>query len=104
VKLEPLTTRTVTDPKRLAAILDETRAQGYGLVDQELEDGLRSVAVPIVDAKDLTFAAVNVSVHASRVSLEELRTKYLGRLMETAAKINADLRAVSMAAGRIRLH
>lgn len=104
VDLQPLTSRTVIDRARLGAVLDETRARGFGLVDQELEDGLRSVAVPIVDARGVTFAAVNVSAHSSRVSLDELRTKHLGQLMEAAEKINADLRAVSIAAGRPRLH
>jgi IclR family pca regulon transcriptional regulator len=103
VDLQPLTPRTVTDRRKLAAVLEETRARGFCLVDQELEDGLRSVAVPVVDAKGVTFAAVNVSVHSSRVSLDELRTKHLARLMETAERINADLRRVSPAVGRPRL-
>ena len=104
VELQALTPRTVTSRSRLAEVLAETRDQGYGVVDQELEDGLRSVAVPILDARAETFAAVNVSAHSSRVSLDELRTTYLVRLIETAAKINADLRSVSMTAGRARLH
>lgn len=104
VELQALTPRTVTSRSRLAEVLAETRDQGYGVVDQELEDGLRSVAVPILDARAETFAAVNVSAHASRVSLDELRTTYLVQLIETAAKINADLRSVSMTAGRVRLH
>jgi IclR family pca regulon transcriptional regulator len=104
VALVALTPKTVTDPERLRSVVLETRARGYGLVDQELEDGLRSVAVPIIDASGATFAAVNVSAHSTRVSIEELRTKHLGHLMETAGRINADLRAVSTAVGRIRLH
>ncbi len=104
VHLSPLTPRTVTDPERLRRIVEETRDKGFALVDQELEDGLRSVAVPIVDARGTTFAAVNVSAHSSRVTVDELRSRYLERLMETAAKINADLRAVGTAAGRVRLH
>jgi len=104
VQLAPLTHRTVTEKARLAAIVAETRVRGFSLVDQELEDGLRSVAVPIIDARGLTVAAVNVSAHSSRVSLDELRTKHLARLQETARRINADLEAVSVAAGRPRLH
>ncbi len=104
VDLQPLMPRTVIDRERLAAVLEETRSRGFCLVDQELEDGLGSVAVPIVDSEGVTFAALNVSAHSSRVSLDELRTKHLARLMETAEKINADLRAVSLAVGRPRLH
>ena len=104
VDLQALTPRTVTNRTRLAEVLAETRDQGYGVVDQELEDGLRSIAVPILDARSETFAAVNVSAHASRVSLDELQNTYLVQLIATAEKINADLRSVSMAAGRVRLH
>ncbi|MGH8996257.1 MAG: IclR family transcriptional regulator domain-containing protein, partial [Acidimicrobiales bacterium] len=103
VRLEPLTSRTVTDARKLRQAVDETRANGFALVDQELEDGLRSVAVPIVDARGEAMAAVNVSAHSSRVTLEELSTKYLGHLSEAADKINVDLRTVSIAAGRVRL-
>jgi IclR family pca regulon transcriptional regulator len=102
-KLEPLTPRTVTDKDRLAAIVAETRARGYALVDQELEDGLRSVAVPIVDRRGATLAAVNVSAHASRVSLEELRTRHLSCLRLAAERINADLTRVEAAGGSLRV-
>ena len=48
--------------------LDRVREQGWALVDQELEEGLRSIAAPVRDASGRTIAAVNVSAHASRVS------------------------------------
>lgn len=102
VELQALTPKTVTDKGRLEAILTETRGRGFSLVDQELEDGLRSAAVPIVDGRGVTVAAANVSVHSSRVSLEELRTKYLAQLQRAAERINADLAAVG-AAGGLRL-
>jgi len=103
VTFSPLTERTITDPDRLVAALDLTRIQGYCVVDQELEDGLRSAAVPIVDATGTPFAALNVSVHASRVTLEELRGRYLTELRACAERINADLRAVGAAAGQTRV-
>lgn len=99
VELRPLTQRTVTDKGRLKASLAETRTRGYCLVDQELEDGLRSAAVPIVDGRGVTVAAANVSVHSSRVSLEELRTRYLSELQHAVEAINADLAAVGAAGG-----
>lgn len=104
VTLAPLTERTVTDPDRLVAALDQTRSQRYCVVDQELEDGLRSAAVPILDGHGVPFAALNVSVHASRVTLDELRGRYLSELRSCADRINTDLRAVSSAAGRTRVH
>ena len=103
VVLEPLTPKTITEVSRLAAIIEETRSRGYCLVDQELEDGLRSVAVPIVDARGATIAAANVSAHSSRVSLEVLRTEYLSQLMAAAERINADLKTVGAAGGRVRV-
>ena len=104
VNLTPLTERTVTDRDRLVASLEQTRSQHYCVVDQELEDGLRSAAVPILDGHGKPFAALNVSVHASRVTLDELRGRYLSELRSCADQINADLHAVSAAAGRTRVH
>jgi len=97
VVLEPLTPRTITDKARLRQVIVETRTRGYCMVDQELEEGLRSVAVPIADARGLTIAAVNLSAHSSRVSLETLRTEYLEKLQGTAAQIHADLRTLGRA-------
>src|SRR5215472_5683478 len=67
-KFEQFTARTVTDPGRLRAIVREVARQGYAIVDQELEEGLRAVAAPIRGGADVGTAAINVSAHASRVS------------------------------------
>jgi IclR family transcriptional regulator, pca regulon regulatory protein len=93
VALKPLTGRTVTDPDRLREQLAEVARQGYSIVDQELEEGLRSVAAPIRGSADVGMAAINVSAHASRISLAGLRSEILPALLETAAQIEADLRA-----------
>ena len=63
----------MTDSRRLREILVAGRAQGFVMTDQELEEGLRSAAVPIRDASGAVVAAMNVSTHASRVNMEELR-------------------------------
>jgi IclR family transcriptional regulator, pca regulon regulatory protein len=86
-KLEPWTDRTITDPQRLRTVLDEVRARGWALVDQELEVGLRSVAAPIRRGND-TIAALNVSSAVSRVSLDDLRKGILPPLVETAQTIS----------------
>jgi IclR family pca regulon transcriptional regulator len=93
---EGLTQRTVTDPDTLRRLLAGVATQGYALVDQELEDGLRSIAVPIRDRNDAVVAAINVSVHASRANLDTLRRTYLSELLGTARRIEADLRAVGL--------
>jgi IclR family pca regulon transcriptional regulator len=90
---EPLTNRTVTDPDRLRVIIHEVARQGYAIVDQELEEGLRAVAAPIRGAADIGAAAINVSAHASRVSLATMRAELLPTLLETARQIEADLRS-----------
>lgn len=88
-----LTDKTVTDPARLRDILTEVAEQGYAIVDQELEEGLRAVAAPIRGAADVGMAAINVSAHASRVSMTALREEILPVLLQSAGQIEADLRA-----------
>nr|WP_231494156.1 IclR family transcriptional regulator C-terminal domain-containing protein [Nocardiopsis sp. CNT312] len=75
--------------------LAEVRRQGYALVDQELEEGLRSVAVPVRDRDGRVAAAMNVAAHAAHRSLDSLREEVLPELRETARRIEADLAAAS---------
>jgi IclR family pca regulon transcriptional regulator len=95
-EIRPLTPRAIDNPHDLAQELDRIRAQGgWALVDQELEEGLRSIAAPIHDATGRVVAAVNVSAHASRASRETIERDLLPPLLDTAARIEADLRDVS---------
>jgi IclR family pca regulon transcriptional regulator len=87
-----LTQHTLTDADALRRELGRVRAQGWALVDQELEEGLRSVAAPIRDRSGRVVAAVNVSAHASRASKETVRRVLLPPLLATAEHIEADLR------------
>src|SRR5215470_4748738 len=88
---EAFTPRTVTDPARLREIVREVGRDGYSIVDQELEDGLRAIAVPIHDSSGAVTAAINVSAHANRHSPQTMRAELLPALLETAAHIEADL-------------
>jgi IclR family transcriptional regulator, pca regulon regulatory protein len=92
-EFDPLTDRTVTDPGRLREIVAEVAEQGYAIVDQELEEGLRAVAAPIHGAGGTVIAAINLSAHASRVSMTAMRTELLPQLRATAQRIEADLMA-----------
>ena len=65
------------------------RSQGYALIDQELEEGIRSVAAPLCDRRGRTFAAVNVGTHAARVTFKELRGVILPDLLATARSIES---------------
>jgi IclR family pca regulon transcriptional regulator len=91
VELVPLTTRTITDPVAMRRVLLEVREQGFALVDQELEDGVRSVAAPLRDARGRVVGALNVSAHAARTTLDRLRREFVPTLLETTEAINAAL-------------
>ncbi len=88
VPMEPPTPRALATKADLVAELGSIRQQGYALLDQELEEGVRSVAAPLCDRKGKVLAGMNVSAHAGRVTLKELRGEILPRLLETAAEIN----------------
>src|SRR3984957_17493303 len=92
-EFEPFTARTVTDPERLREIVREVARLGYAIVDQELEEGLRAIAAPIHGAGDAVAAAINVSAHASRVSMAAMRSDLLPAMLETARRIEDDLRS-----------
>src|SRR6266536_1718382 len=91
VKLRMHTPHTITDPAALRAELQRVHAQGWALVDQELEEGLRSVAAPIRDRDGRVIAAVNVSTHASRASRSDIVDRLLTPLLRTARLIENDL-------------
>jgi IclR family pca regulon transcriptional regulator len=88
VNLVPLTGRTVRDERSLRRILLEVRARGWALVDQEVEDGVRSVAAPIRDRTGRVMAAINASAHATRASVRTLRQKFVPVLVDAAARIS----------------
>jgi IclR family transcriptional regulator, pca regulon regulatory protein len=93
--LTPLTARTVTNAGALRAELERVRKQGWAMVDQELEEGVRSLAAPIHGANGRVAAAINVSVHASRWTLEAVRAQLLPRLLVTARAIDGEARAAA---------
>jgi len=67
-KLALMTHWTVTDPDALAEIIAKARNDGYCLVEEELELGLCSLAVPVRNAQGTVVAAMNVSAQAGRIS------------------------------------
>lgn len=93
-ELRPLTPRTIVSPPQLRAELQRVRKQGYAIMDQELEVGLRTVAAPVRDGDGTVVAAVNIPVHASRNSVDSVRRDLLPALLATVARIEADLHVV----------
>lgn len=86
----PITGNTVRTVAQLRAELAEVRRNGYCIVDQELEEGLRSLAAPIRDASGAVVAAVNISTHAARYPLDTLRDTLIPALVATADAISSD--------------
>lgn len=86
-RLTAHTTRTLTTRRMLRERLGAVRNHGYVLVDQELEDGLRSIAVPIRDRSGHTVAALNVSTHAGRISRPRMLREFLPPLRAASEKI-----------------
>jgi IclR family pca regulon transcriptional regulator len=96
MRLPQITEATIVEPRALLAELQQIHEQGFALVDQELEEGLRALAVPLHDEHGEVVASVNVAVHVSRWSIEKIHGDLLPRLREAAAAIEADIRAVGV--------
>jgi len=86
-EITALTNRTQTERAALLAILTQVEEQDYAIVDQELEPGLRSIAVPVRDRTGTTIAALNIGTQAARISMAELRSRLLPALRRVAGQI-----------------
>lgn len=82
------TATTETDPVALLEIFEKVAEQGYAIVDQELELGLRSVAVPVI-GRTGEVAALNIGTQAARVPMPDLRSRYLPALRKIARELGA---------------
>jgi IclR family pca regulon transcriptional regulator len=88
VRIEPYTPYTITD---LQALFDRVRAdreQGFSIVDEELERGLRSIAVAVLDRDGQAIGAVNLSAHATRTTRNEMRGQYLPELQRLSGQVS----------------
>ena len=90
-ELKAFTKRTVTSESELRRLLAKVAEREYSLVDQELETGLRSLAVPLRDRAGHVVAAINVGTHAARSPKPEMLRHYLPVLKHTAAAIRDDM-------------
>jgi IclR family pca regulon transcriptional regulator len=81
------TERTIVSPAKLTQVLRQIRREGYSIIDQELEHGLRSMAVPIQNPSGKVVAALNIGAHAQRVSIQEMQTKFLPHLRAAAQEL-----------------
>lgn len=83
------TQQTVIDEEELRGILADVRRQGWAIVDQQLEEGLCSVAAPVIDPSGRVSAALSVCAHAGRVDPVTLREEFLPLVLETARRVSA---------------
>ena len=91
-ELRALTRHTLTDPATLLARIQQVRRQGWSLVNQELEEGLLSLAAPITDRSGRVIAALNLSGQANRTSAKVAQDTLLPPLLRAARAISARLR------------
>jgi IclR family pca regulon transcriptional regulator len=92
VVLQRHTSRTIVSVAKLRKVLSEVRRNGFAMVDQELEDGLRSVAVPVKSIGDEVVAAMNIGAQAQRMPLDEIEKRFLPHLLEAAGNLSLALR------------
>jgi len=78
----------VVSQKRLRDILAGVRTQGYAVIDEELEVGLRSIAVPVRGASGNVLAALNVGAQAARVSVAQMEEEILPVLLRGAQELS----------------
>jgi IclR family transcriptional regulator, pca regulon regulatory protein len=89
--IEAYTPSTITDVQALYERVREDHAQGFSIVDEELERGLRSIAVPVADRAGQAIAAINISTHSTRTTRNEMRDQFLPRLRAVATQISSAL-------------
>ena len=86
--LEPRTRHTLTDPEAVLAKVQQARRQGWCLVNQELEEGLISIAAPITDRAGRMVAALNISGQANRTSAKVMQESMLPALLAASRQIS----------------
>jgi len=88
LRIEAYTPSTITDLQALYDRVQQDHEQGFSIIDEELERGLRSIAVPVVDRTGQAIAGVNVSTHSTRTTRNEMRERFLPQLRSVAEQIS----------------
>ncbi|MES2103987.1 MAG: IclR family transcriptional regulator C-terminal domain-containing protein [Pseudomonadota bacterium] len=91
VTLRAYTDKTVVSRAKLMEIFATIRQNGYVIIEEELEIGLRSMAVPVRGASGRVTAALNVSAQATRISSKRMREDFLAALQNGAQELSAML-------------
>lgn len=85
VDLTPRTSFSLTNPVEIMEQIDNARDAGYAIIDQEVEVGLRSIAVPLIDGRGRVVAAINTGMAATHQTPEQLSAQYLEKLLKVQA-------------------
>jgi IclR family transcriptional regulator, pca regulon regulatory protein len=86
-RIEAFTANTITDVSALFERITEDHARGFSIVDEELEKGLRSISVALVDRLGRPIGAIDVSAHSNRTTRNEMRERFLPRLRDIASQL-----------------
>ncbi|HYW92228.1 MAG TPA: IclR family transcriptional regulator C-terminal domain-containing protein [Gammaproteobacteria bacterium] len=92
VEPQAFTPYTVTDREELRRIIEADRAKGWSMVSKELEEGICGIAVPIVNRRGKTIAAINLSMHPERAASADTVDRLVRELRNTAIEINSVLK------------
>lgn len=90
--IEPRTKYTVTDIETLTSLLDSTRTNGFALIDQEIELGLRSIAVPLLNSYNKVIGALNIGLPVTQDTPDDLLAQYLAPLQDIQQNLKHHLR------------
>jgi DNA-binding IclR family transcriptional regulator len=93
-RYERFTNHTISTAEALRAEIEKTRRRGYAVDDEELEEGLRCIAVPVLDAQRMPVAAVSVSGPSFRVTAQKLPS-IANHLLQCVRGISVDMGFIS---------
>jgi IclR family transcriptional regulator, pca regulon regulatory protein len=91
IELKALTVKTIVSREVLTRDISRVREQGFSIIDEELETGIRAIAVPVVSKEGHIAGSLGVGALAARVSLEELQSRFLPTLRDHARAIGQSI-------------
>ncbi len=90
-RIEAYTPSTITDLQALFDRVRLDREHGFAIVDEELERGLRAIAVPVIDRSGQAIGALNLSTHSARTTRNEMRDHFLPALRKVAEQVRSSV-------------
>ncbi|MBV9980709.1 IclR family transcriptional regulator C-terminal domain-containing protein [Bradyrhizobium sp.] len=88
-RIEAYTPQSITDLQALFDRIRADREQGFSIVDEELELGLRALAVPVLDRTGQAVGAINLSTHSTRTTRNEMRERFLPELNRITDQVSS---------------